>query len=723
MSGTQIIEPRATGDADDDWLRQYYTQGKTDPLASGAPAPELTRRPAEKYAGEQRLGAGGEKEVVQVHDRDTGRDVALARPRAGRPVAAFVREARILARLEHPHIVPVHDLGVGPDGRPYFTMKLLSGETLETVLARLRAGDVETAARYPRAVLLEIFVRVCDAVAFAHAQGVLHRDIKPANVQVGRYGEVRLMDWGLAKRIGSAPEEAGAGDAPLPDSIQTMAGTVKGTPGYMAPEQARGEPADPRTDVYALGALLYALLTWHPPVTGAHTAEVLANTVAGVIVPPQQRAPARAIPRALAAIAVKALSTAAAHRYAKVEALRSDVQSYLDGYATTAETAGPLRLLWLVVKRHRAVSWVLLAGLVALAVTGAISVARIRASRDETQAALARLRLEQTVRAQLTRPAVSRLLADARTQARAAAADEALALLRMVVGVDPSQAEAWEFAGWIYLGQERFNLAKAAFGRDWQAFAEESPPERALQPPPAESPAATPAPVLAPRAKRRGGALRAAGTAYRQAVGMRLAEQGRLAAQAAPEAGVPPQTFQRLLEEARGPGGRLAAEGRIALGIYCRRHNPTAATRPEQLALVSWAMRVCNEGHTVLVFSQTPAGLMGHLSGSTASDLTPLAGLPLVGLDLHDTAVRDLQPLRGMPLQELDLSNTPVVTFDALAGMPLRELRAYGLRKIPADLFTHCPTLSVVGLSPDAELSRKDSAWPAHVRQMRRPAP
>ncbi len=711
MCGTQVTERRAAG-GDDDWLRQYYTQGRLAPVPEESVVPELTRLPDDKYRLAQRIGQGGEKEIVQVRDRDTCRDVALARPRAGRSLQAFIREARILARLEHPHIVPLHDLGIGTDGCPYFTMKLLSGETLECVLSRLRAGDAATRAQYPGPVLLEIFVRVCDAVAFAHAQGVLHRDIKPANVQVGQYGEVRLMDWGLAKLIGEPPEALWGGDAPLAEVPQTMAGTLKGTPGYMAPEQARGAPADARTDTYALGALLYALLTWQPPVTGADTAEVLARTVAGAILPPQQRAPERAIPHALAAITAKALSVAPADRYATVEALRADVQAYIRGYATSAETAGPLRLLWLVVKRHRALSWAIMTGLLALAVVGGVSVARLRASRDETQMALGKLRQEQAVRAQLTRAAVPRLLAEARAQLRTLACDDALLTLRTVVGVDPGQTEAWDLAGWIYLGQERFAQAAAAFSRDWQAFEDVAPGDVSRGRVEAAEPT-----VL--RARRADG-QRAAGTAQRHAVGLALAQRGRQWTEGQEQAaGLPPEMFRRLLEEARTAGSRTAHECRVALGVFCQRRNPAAATHPEQCDFVSWAVRTWHDGRAELALEVTAIGLVARLTGATANDLLPLTGLPLAGLDLHDTAVRDLQPLRGMPLQTLDLSGTPVAVFDTLYGMPLRELRAYGWRKLPADLLTRCSTLAVVYLSPGTELSRKDATWPASVRVMR----
>ncbi|MEI8242505.1 MAG: serine/threonine-protein kinase [bacterium] len=693
MCGGDAEPPAAVHD--EAWLRQYYTRARAEP-APPEPAPELTRQPAGKYADARPLGAGGEKEVAQVCDRDTLRDVALARPRDGRSAQAFVREARILACLEHPHIVPLHDLGLAPDGRPYFTMKLLAGETLEAVLARLRRGDAATREKYPLPVLLDIFVRICDAVAFAHSRGIIHRDIKPANVQIGDYGEVRLIDWGLAKSVDDASDGCDVSDRP--DSVGvTLAGTIKGTPGYMAPEQAagRGAAADVRTDTYALGALLYAILTWQPPVSGDSTADVLCRTVAGEIVPPRQRAPERAIPHALEAIACKALAAEPAGRYPAADALLADVHAFTNGYATSAETAGPIRLLWLVIRRHRALSVVIAASLLALAGIGGAAVARIRASRNETRSALDNLRAEHAIRTRLTRAAMPKIMAEARIQIRALAYEDALETLRTAIGVDPAQAEAWDLAGWIYVGQERYGLAAAAFRHELPALLDRAPrPAGAVA---ANTVAATPA------------AAAAAG----QALSVLLLSRSPAGRQQ-----LAPDGFRQLIEDARALGSHCARDSRTALGVYCSRRNPEAWARPEHIAFLQWAVRTLNDGQAELDLRPAAAGLEARVAGASAFDVLPLSGLPLVRLDLRDTAVRDLQPIKGMPLQTLDISNTPVVTFDPVYTLPLRELRAGGFRKIPADLFARCPALEVITVSPGTELSRKDAAWPKGVRKV-----
>jgi tetratricopeptide (TPR) repeat protein len=231
------------------------------------------------------IARGGMGAVLKGRDVDLGRDVAvkvLLEAHAGRTelVQRFVEEAQVAGQLQHPGVVPVYQMGQLPDRRPYFTMKLVKGQTLAQLLAR----RTDPAQDRPR--LLKVFEQVCQALAYAHARGVIHRDLKPSNVMVGAFGEVQVMDWGLAKilRQGGADEKApataeatvirtarGGSATPPPPGSQTQAGAVLGTPAYMAPEQARGETArlDERCDVFGLGAILCTILTGQPPYAGA----------------------------------------------------------------------------------------------------------------------------------------------------------------------------------------------------------------------------------------------------------------------------------------------------------------------------------------------------------------------------------------------------------------------------------------------------------------------
>ncbi len=241
--------------------------------------PQLVSSTRERFESANVLGRGGVGEVLLARDNDIDRPVAIKRllPEFDDPgiVARFVEEIRVLGALDHPNIVPIHDVGIDPDGRYYYVMKYVEGETLEHIVDKLMEGDREYHARYTVERRVEIFRQVLRGVQYAHARGVIHRDIKPANVMVGRYGEVLVMDWGLARRIhadeakfpvtdtAKTLTDRRANDGPREARMRTVAGSLLGTPAYMSPEQARGdnEGLDERSDIYSLCVMLHELLT------------------------------------------------------------------------------------------------------------------------------------------------------------------------------------------------------------------------------------------------------------------------------------------------------------------------------------------------------------------------------------------------------------------------------------------------------------------------------
>lgn len=255
---------------------------------------------AERYGPRRFHKSGGIGHVWVSHDRQLGRDVALKELRpehAGHADASarFLREARITGQLEHPGIVPVYELVQSLEGgKPFYTMRFVKGSTLSDASrafhARRRAGQ-SVALEFPR--LLNAFVTVCNTIAYAHSRGVLHRDLKGQNVILGDFGEVIVLDWGLAKLVGRSEEEDARSiiDSPRHDDIShTVQGQAVGTPAYMAPEQAAGrlDQIDRRTDVYGLGAILYELLTGQPPFIGPDSTTVLQKVQSEAASPPRE---------------------------------------------------------------------------------------------------------------------------------------------------------------------------------------------------------------------------------------------------------------------------------------------------------------------------------------------------------------------------------------------------------------------------------------------------
>jgi len=281
-----------------------------------------------KYRVLEELGSGGMGTIYLAEDRVLGRKVALkvVGPGAASPeiAARTLREARIIARLEHPGIVPVHDAGTLPDGRMFYAMKRVDGRRLDELAPQTALPE-----------RLRVFQRVCETVAFAHAHGVLHRDLKPENIMVGSFGEVLVLDWGIAKIL-ELPEDGAPGDGGPATPAATSEGTVLGTLGYMAPEQAEGlaDRVGIASDVYALGAILYFLLTLRPPFEG--DAAMARVRGASATSPPPANEREASTPRPLAAIAAKAMAVDPASRYASAQDLAADVAKHLDGEPVTA---------------------------------------------------------------------------------------------------------------------------------------------------------------------------------------------------------------------------------------------------------------------------------------------------------------------------------------------------------------------------------------------------
>ena len=293
---------------------RWLPDSALDHLREVAAEPDLSGTP---YEIAEVIGRGGMGTVYLARDRELDREVALKvvqLPEDAEASERMLREARILARLEHPGIVPVHDVGVLPDGRAWYVMKRVRGSRLDEHARSLSLND-----------RLRAFERICEAVAFAHANGVIHRDLKPENVMVGPFGEVLVLDWGIAKAGTSEPPPQPSPATREREHSSTLQGTVMGTPGYMAPEQERGEidRIDERTDVYGLGAMLAFLLRDED------------------------------VPRPLKAIRQRAMAAEREDRYAGVQELMADLGRYLDGLSVAAYQESVFEQVGRFVRRHR----------------------------------------------------------------------------------------------------------------------------------------------------------------------------------------------------------------------------------------------------------------------------------------------------------------------------------------------------------------------------------
>jgi serine/threonine protein kinase/formylglycine-generating enzyme required for sulfatase activity len=300
------------------------------------------------------LARGGLGEVFVAEDSELHREVALKTLQARfaddpESRARFLLEAEITGRLEHPGIVPVYGLTVGADGRPFYAMRLIKGETLLEAIRRFHQGEETGSPPGERTLalrdLLTRFIATCYALAYAHSRGVLHRDLKPANILLGPYGETLVVDWGLAKTLGqreASSSETTLHPVALGDSGGTEAGQVMGTPAYVSPEQAAGlhERLGPPSDVYSLGATLYHLLTGQAPFSGGTSQDVLDRVKAGQFLPPRQVN--RTVPRPLEAICLKAMALRPEDRYGSARSLAADLEHWLADEPVTALRDGPV---------------------------------------------------------------------------------------------------------------------------------------------------------------------------------------------------------------------------------------------------------------------------------------------------------------------------------------------------------------------------------------------
>ncbi len=719
------------------------TDASLDPSAAAVQRllPEALLR-ERKYDIGGVIAEGGMGAILDAREAATDRVVAMKvmlRQSNSQSVLRFIEEAQVTAQLEHPNIVPVHELGVDASEQVFYTMKFVRGVTLREVLDRLANGHAPTVEKYPLPALLTIFQKVCDALAFAHSRGVIHRDLKPANIMLGDFGEVLVMDWGLAKRQ-NRKSEAGRGsgvESAEGENVSlfvTQAGAVLGTPQYMAPEQAQGdvESLDARTDIYALGAILYQLLALRPSVAGKSVREIVDKVGRGEIEDmelrgqaPRPHLPGGRIPVSLAAVTRQAMALSPSARYQTVAALQAELTAYQSGFATSAENASAWKQLTLLVRRHRIVATVAGASLVLLTGISGFYTLNVVHARDSAKRALvqeaaerqradeARAEAEaartsaeeaktraEAARAQAT---ADRTRADqkaAEAEAQRTRATEALAELRksapafFELAQNLRQEQQFEEAlaklsSAIQLEPEKpgYLLVQAHLFQATEQLAEAAKVyQKILALPAASSDRDSAARNLAIceeilRANRGQEVLT---TANRGKLFAALLSQGR--------------SGDAVLLDKKTEGTRKLARVEIMsrLSELVKEEGFRWEKRLSQLPSKSFRLDLSGlqisqvpnltglaitelilDGNQVLISLDSLKGSrLEKLSANRTpiSDLNALAGLPLTHLSLYNTGITSLTPLRGLALKQLDISATAVSDLSPLQGMPLEVL-------------------------------------------------
>ncbi|MCK4665738.1 protein kinase [Candidatus Dependentiae bacterium] len=376
---------------------------------------KLTIQQPGRYTIMGEKGRGGIGKVLLAFDSHLGREIAVKEliaseegviedkptpvSKTAAMVARFLTEARITGQLEHPSIVPVYEIGKKPDGSIYYTMKLVKGATLAD---KIRAEDtLET-----RLELLENYISLCNAIAYAHSRGVIHRDIKPQNIMIGEFGETVVLDWGLAKLKGREDKVAGKLKAELEGlkdigGFKTIEGRALGTPSYMPPEQAEGKlkEIDERSDIYSLGAVLYEILTGHPPFTGDTAYEIVGKVLNEK--PQNPKTIDHKIPEELNAICMKALNKKRKDRYSSAKELAEDIKRFMTGSLVSAYEYNPIEKLKKWASNNKLVVMTAAVGLSVLFLFSIFMYVSISQKQEKSEKALAQVFYELGERSEL----------------------------------------------------------------------------------------------------------------------------------------------------------------------------------------------------------------------------------------------------------------------------------------------------------------------------------
>lgn len=617
------------------FLREEGTSspGETESLN---PILNALKKNEPRYQNPELIAEGGEKRVYKIYDRHLNRFVAMAQAAKAETdddYEQFLRESQLTANLNHPNIVPVHNMGLDQDGTPFFSMELVQGDSFQDIIDNLRKGDTSYRARYPLATLLSLFNKVCDAVAYAHSRNVLHLDIKPANIRVGKFGEVCLCDWGLARiedHLETGETDPGELEGDLLNAM-TLTGIMKGTPGFMAPEQVTKRQKTRQTDIYALGALLYLILTHKLPVDGKDATEIVANTRKGRIVHPRRRKPLPSNQGGLAAVAVKALALDPDDRYADVQALQADIARYQTGLPTDAQHANLFCRSLMFLQRHRSLTLWLMAFFALMVLVMGINLSIIRREKQnaETNFTLYKKEHEESRRINEKLTSLSFHTKDVRSYISARSMIPATDLILEQPQLDPAVRQS------ILFHKARMHLILQEFNAAADAFRQLQDPDKQTQ-------------------------------------RMQKLSQTYAATKPTDQEPLSDSNLARFLTSPN-----FAIPRTFALLIYYHDRAPEHPANPEEHIQVAGAMLnrlsgIDPEHIPELKFSKRRKGW--HLDLSNTPYPSFLVDLPMT------YAKNILQPLQ---LYSLDISHTPVCLTRELLELKLKELRMVGVSLEP----------------------------------------
>ncbi|MDD7986691.1 protein kinase [Lentisphaera marina] len=429
------------------------------------PISDSIKNEADRYTQLKKHATGGHKVIYQCHDEYTDRTVALALPRDScdhKKEEIFLREGRINSLLQHPNIIPIYDMGYR-NGSPFFSMKFIQGKTLADIIEE---GKTEKNIALDRNELIDIFLKVCDAIAFCHSKGIAHLDLKPENICIDEYGEVYVCDWGLAIILDdsipldeSFPEVEKYSLNSIHEDKLTLDGYLKGTPGYMAPEQSplMDEQKGIHSDIFSLGAILYTLLTYKKPFTAKTIELTLQKTVNGDFVSPSSFV--NNLPAQLELICLQSLKVPLDQRYQSVDELKNDIQAFRNGYAISAEKNSNIKILSLLIKRNKALFLTVFIAFIIISLSTLFFTINLKKSEKHALALAEKFRLKTEESQERGGLLSNKLYGDALIHFEADNFDKAIDLLNYSLQLDANNLLAKELLGKLYFISEEYDQA------------------------------------------------------------------------------------------------------------------------------------------------------------------------------------------------------------------------------------------------------------------------